>query len=75
MDSEVSFEDDPDEDIDTTTIKEEEWIDYIKRSTVNALDKMEHAKIQCWNRTCKKYEMETDIENCNFTECRMTEKS
>ena len=37
-----------------TTIEEEEWIDYIKRSTGDALEKMEHAKIRCWNRTHKK---------------------
>ena len=54
VDSEVSFEDDADEEMDTTTIEEEEWIDYIKRSTVNALYKMEHAQIRCWNRTHQK---------------------
>ena len=38
VDSEVSFEDDADEEIDTTLIEEEEeWIDYIKRSTEEAL--------------------------------------
>ena len=54
VDSEVSFEDDADEEIDTTVIEEEDWIDYIKRSTADALDKMERAKIRCWNRTHKK---------------------
>ena len=54
MDSEVTFEDDSGEEMDTTTIEEEEWIDYIKISTVDVLDKMEHAKIRCWNRTHKK---------------------
>ena len=54
VDSEVTFEDDPDEEMDTTAIEEEDWIDYIKRSTVDALDKMERAKIRCWNRTHKK---------------------
>ena len=54
VDSEVSFEDDADDEIDTTLIEEEDWIDYIKRSTVDALDKMERAKIRCWNRTHKK---------------------
>ena len=43
VDSEVTFEDDPDEEMDTTTIQVEAWIDYIKRITVDALDKMEHA--------------------------------
>ena len=55
VDSEVTFEDDPDEEMDTTTIEEEEWMDYIKRSTVDAWDKMEHAKIRYWNRTHKKW--------------------
>ena len=54
VDSEATFEDDPDEEMDATTIEEEEWIDYTKRSTVDALEKMEHAKIRCWNRTHKK---------------------
>ena len=54
VDSEVTFEDGPDEEMDTTAIEEEDWIDYIKRSTADALDKMEHAKIRCWNRTHKK---------------------
>ena len=53
VDSEVTFEDDPDEEMDTTAIEEEDWIDYIKRRTVDALDKMERAKIRCWNRTRK----------------------
>ena len=47
MDSEVSFEDDADEEIDTTLIEEE----YIKRSTDEA---MESTKIRCWNKTHKK---------------------
>ena len=54
MDSGVTFEDDVDEEMDTTAIEEEDWIDYIKRSTVDAMDKMERAKIRCWNRTHKK---------------------
>ena len=52
--SEVSFEDDADEEIDTTVIEEEDWIEYIKRSTEDAMEKMTHAKIRCWNRTHKK---------------------
>ena len=54
VDSEVSFEDDADEEIDTTVIEEEDWIEYIKRSTEDAMEKMAHAKIRCWNRTLKK---------------------
>ena len=40
VDSEVSFEDDADEEIDTTVIEEEDWIEYIKRSTEDAMEKM-----------------------------------
>ena len=54
VDSEVTFEDDLDEEMDTTTIEEEEWIDYIKRRPEDVMDKMERAKIRCWNRTHKK---------------------
>ena len=54
VDSEDSFEDDADDEIDTTVIKEQDWIEYIKRSTEDAMEKMERAKIRCWNRTHKK---------------------
>ena len=68
VDSEVTFEDDPDEEMDATAIEEEEWIDYIKREALlDALEKMEHANIRCWNRPTKN-EMEIGTENCNFTE-------
>ena len=54
VDSEVTFEEDSDEEMDTVEIEEEDWIEYIKRSTADALDKMDRAKIRCWNRTHKK---------------------
>ena len=54
VDSEVTFDEDSDKELDTIVIEEEDLIEYIKRSTVDALDKMEHAKIRCWNRTHKK---------------------
>ena len=54
VDSEVSFEDDADEEIETTVIEEEDGIEYIKRSTEDAMERMAHAKIRCWNRTHKK---------------------
>ena len=53
VDSEVSFEDDADEEIDTIAIEEEDWIEYIKRSTVDALDKMERAKLMLEQDTKK----------------------
>ena len=55
VDSEVTFEDDDaGEEMDTIVMEEEDWIEYIKRSTEDAMDKMERAKIRCWNRTHKK---------------------
>ena len=51
QDSDVSFESDNDEEIDTTEIEEEDWIGYIKRSTI---EKMANEKIRCWNKTRKK---------------------
>ena len=54
VDSGVSFEDDADEEIDTTVIEEkEDWIEYIKRSTEEATEEVESAKIRCWNKTQK----------------------
>ena len=54
MDSGVTFDEDSDKDIDTAEIEEEDWFDYIRRSTADAIDRMDHAKIRCWNKTHKK---------------------
>ena len=35
-------------------IEEEDWIDYIRRSTAEAIDKMEFARIRCLNKTHQK---------------------
>ena len=40
QDSDVSFESDNDEEIDAAEIEEEDWVDYIKRSTNEAMEKM-----------------------------------
>ena len=68
LDSGVTFDEDSEKDIDTVEIEEEDWIDYIRRSTADAIDKMEHARIRCWNKTHRKMEMEISIENRNITE-------
>ena len=49
QDSDVSFESDNDEEIDAAEIEEEDWVDYIKRSTNEAKEKMGNEKIRCWN--------------------------
>ena len=39
----------------TTAIEEEEWIEFVKkRSTDEAIEKMENAKIRCWIKTQKR---------------------
>ena len=53
VDSEVTFEVDLDEEIDTTVIEEEDWIEYINRSIGEAIEKMESAKMRCWSKTQK----------------------
>ena len=54
QDSGVSFESDNDEEMDAAEIEEEDWIEYIKRSTNEAVEKMENEKIRCWNMTQRK---------------------
>ena len=39
---------DTDEEIDTAEIEEEDWIEYMKRSTDEVMERMKTAKIQCW---------------------------
>ena len=48
QDSEISFMTDTDEVIDTAEIEEEDWIEYMKRSTRFAEEKMRTANIPCW---------------------------
>ena len=54
VDRDVSFEDVADEEIDTTSIEEEDSIDHARRSTEEAMEKMGNEKIRCWNKTHKK---------------------
>ena len=43
-----------DEEIDTTAIEEEEWIDYMKRSTDEAIEQMKKTNIRCWIKADKR---------------------
>ena len=54
VDNGVTFDENFEKEIDTIEIEEEDWIEYIKRSTANAFDRMERAKVRCWNRTHEK---------------------
>ena len=50
----MSFENDNDEETDAAEIEEEEWVEYIKRSTSEAVEKMVNEKIRCWKMTQRK---------------------
>ena len=54
QDSAMSFESGNDEEIDAAEIEEEDWIEYIKRSINEAMEKMENEKRRCWNMTQRK---------------------
>ena len=47
QDSDVSFQEDIEEEIDATE-NEEDWIEYIKRSTKEAKEHLKKHKIPCW---------------------------
>ena len=51
QDSDISFVNDTVEEIDTAEIEEEKWIEYMKRSTATAVERMKAAKIECWIET------------------------
>ena len=54
QDSDVSLESDNDEEIDTAEIEEEEWIEYMKKSTILAIEKMDNEKKRCWKLSQRK---------------------
>ena len=49
----MSFQEEIDEAIDSTE-KEEDWIEYIKRSTKEAEEYMKKMKIPCWIETYRR---------------------
>ena len=51
QDSDISFMKDTDKEIDTGEIEEEVWIEYMKRSTATAVEKMKAGIIRCWIET------------------------
>ena len=56
QDSDVSFQEEVDEEIDATE-NEEDWIEYIKRSTKEAEEQMEKQKIPCWIETHRRLKL------------------
>ena len=54
QDSDTSFKNDTDQELDTTAIEKEEWIEYMIRSTDEATEKMKNANFRCWIKTHKR---------------------
>ena len=73
-DSSVSFQSDLDDDMDTAEVEEEEWIEYIKRSTRSAEEKMRTASIPCWIEAQRKWSGDWQRESFQTPEERLTEK-
>ena len=73
--SDVSFESDNDEAIDTTEIEEEDWVDYIKKEAPTKPEKRWEMKRLDAGTRLTKNEMETGAENCHITEREMVDKS
>ena len=51
QDSDVSFKNDTDEEIDTVETEEEDCTEYMKRITARGAERMNAAKIPCWIET------------------------
>ena len=63
----VSFENDADEEIDTTVIEEEDWIEYIKKEALKKPRKRWKAQRFDAGTRLSKNEMETGTENRHVT--------
>ena len=66
---------DTDDEMDTTEIEEENWIDYMKRSTEEAIDKMDDAKIRCWIKTHKRMKWKMTLRNASLPNGRWMVKA
>ena len=74
QDSDVSFQEDADEEIDTTE-NEEDWIEYIIRSTKEVEEDMEKHKIACWIETHRRQKWRMARRIISLPEKKMEQKS
>ena len=66
---------DTDEEIDTDDMEEEDWIDYMKRSTDEAMERMKTAKIQCWIKTHRRMKWRIAMRKASLPEERWVMKA
>ena len=65
QDSNASLQSDTDDDASGADEEIEDWIEYIKRSTHEAEEKMKRFNIRCWIEPQRETEMATRHENCH----------
>ena len=75
QDSDISFMNDTDEEIDTAEIEEKDWIDYMRRSTDEAMERMKTAKIECWIKTYRRMKWRLAMRIACFPEERWVIKA
>ena len=75
QDSDISFMNDTDEEIDTGEIEQKDWIDYTKRSTATAVEKMKAAKIPCWIETRERMKWRSALRNASLPDERWAKKA
>ena len=75
QDSDVSFMKGTDEEIDTAEIDEEQWIEYMKRSTEKAVEKMKAATITCWMETHRRMKWRLAMSVASLQVERWTKKA
>ena len=66
---------DADQEIDTEEIQREDWIEYVKRSTDEAMERMKNSKNPMLDQCTQKNEMETGNENRIVTGRKMGSES
>ena len=75
QDSDISFMNNTDQEIDTEEIDREDWIEYVKRSTDEAMERMKNSENPMVDQSTQKNEMETCDENRIVTVRKMGSES
>ena len=75
QDSDISFMSDTDEEIDTSEIEEEDWIEYMKRRTAIAVERMNAAKVPCWLETHRRMKWRLAMRIASLPDQRWAKKA
>ena len=74
-DSDISFMEDTDEEIDTGEVDEEEWLEYTIRSTGTAVERMKAAKSPCWIETHRRMKWSLAVRTASPPDERWAKKA